>query len=487
MVRAGYAGWRQWRLIVSVVAVAACAACTPTDKAGSPVPAQPVPITIATRTHGSGPAAAFAQNLTAKGGGRLTVSLATDAHRDLGAGSDAAILADVAAGRVDLGVVSIAALQAAGVHSFDALVAPGLLATLDAEVMVAAGGLGAEALAGVGRAGVTGIALVPGPIHRLVLVGPPISDVNELVGKPFRVVGTSTLATEAVRALHAVPEPDDRGDRLATQVAAFDAAPETIISRSSGDITATFATNIPLWPEPTVIVAYPALFDRLGEGSEEMLLSAGRDSAHSQAESLLNAEMEALGALCFSTSWQVRPLSTSAAAEISSRIATVTERLRSDEMVSPSVDRVRSVVGDLASVTPGCGDAGAGTDPGTDRAVPTALLGGWQAEVTEEAFRKAQPSRLESGEIGPWRMRIGSDRRVEIHDPSNSRIIAKGSFIGDLLRITIIEATQEQGAGEIWQYSWSVLRDNLTLTRRPGPGVQSGPTAFISQPFVRAR
>src|SRR5207244_6643586 len=80
-------------------------------------------------------------------------------------------------GQADLGAVGARVWDAFGVKSFRALVAPFLVDSLALEQRVLAGPLAARMLAGLDRAGVVGLAVLPGPLRRPLglsrrLVGP---------------------------------------------------------------------------------------------------------------------------------------------------------------------------------------------------------------------------------------------------------------------------------------------------------------------------
>ena len=73
---------------------------------------------------------------------------------------------DVRAGKAELALVGARVWDTMGATSFRALVAPFLVDSLALEQRVLAGPLAARMLAGLDRAGVVGLAILPGPLRR---------------------------------------------------------------------------------------------------------------------------------------------------------------------------------------------------------------------------------------------------------------------------------------------------------------------------------
>ena len=327
------------RLLPALVAVVVTtfAGCGSTDRAGVPKRAATQTLRMATRTHGDGPGAAFAAEVNDLTEGTLEIVIEHEVHRDLGRGSDAAILADVVSGAVELRAISVESLEAAGVHSFDPLVAPGVVTTVAAEAQIAGGPLASQMLAGASAASVVGIAIAPGPIHYLAGIGEPIADPAQLAGELFGVTATSTLAADVVKALGATPTLDDRQDTIDMHVRGLDTSPQGISQRQIVDITGHVVGNVPLWPQPTIIVANAQYFGGLTKSQQESLTSAGLHAAAPQAEAVIKDDSDALAVLCGSSTWTFESLDDTAQASVTGFLTQVTDRVRKVEALEPTL------------------------------------------------------------------------------------------------------------------------------------------------------
>ena len=152
------------------------------------------------------PAVAFFIDRVAQlSGGRLRIAL--DERWARGATArEAALLRDVAHGRADLGWAHASSFDRIGVDSFQALQAPLLIDRDSTQDAVIHSPLAAQMLAGTRGAGLQGLALLAGPLSRLVGVNRPLRDAGDLRGVLI-AVHDSALSEDAVHALHSYSEP----------------------------------------------------------------------------------------------------------------------------------------------------------------------------------------------------------------------------------------------------------------------------------------
>ena len=99
------------------------------------------------------------------------------AGRDKEVEFERGVVQDVRRGRAPLGIVAVRVWDTLGVPSFRALLAPFLVDSLSLERRVLESRLARQMLGGLGKAGVVGVALLPGPLRRPLglsrrLVGP---------------------------------------------------------------------------------------------------------------------------------------------------------------------------------------------------------------------------------------------------------------------------------------------------------------------------
>lgn len=479
------------RVFVSIGLVAGLlAGCSATDRAGAPRTPDTTRLTVATRTLGAGPAGAFAAEVERLSKGSISIDIESKAHRDQGRRSDAAILADVVSGDVALGAVSIEALQQAGVHSLDPLVAPGVLTSIDAEAAAAESATAAAMLAGTTAADVTGLAIVPGPIHYLASIGRPLAGEADLDGADFLVTATSSLATDTVERLGATVESDDRSDQLDTAVQALDVAPQTIGQRNAMDANGYLFGNVALWPQPVVIVGNPNVLAGLTDTQRAVLFEAGLAAVRAQSQLVADETEDGLAALCRGSNWKVLPADQQLVSAVGNALAEVTNHLAAssaDDAVLAELQRIGEMAPPATHLS--CDEAAGGSaTPSTDtNSIPyVEVVGTWAADVTQEALDRVGTSPGEQGLLGHWELTFSSDGRLVLQGPlPQDRFNATVEIDGDTMTITVGTATAEQGQGEVWRFTWSVFNDSLTFTRAPAEGIQKGPTIFVSQQFTR--
>src|SRR5688500_4386875 len=121
----------------------------------------------------------FADEVRRRSGGALRIEFANE-WRLRQVGYEHGLIDDVKRGEAELGWVGARAFPALGVHSFDALLAP-LLVDSYALERRAIEQLGERMLAGAAAAGVHPVALLPGPLRRVV-AREPVSRPGDLAG-----------------------------------------------------------------------------------------------------------------------------------------------------------------------------------------------------------------------------------------------------------------------------------------------------------------
>ena len=462
--------------------------CSTTDKSGAERHTEPTILHLASRTLGSGPAAAFSDEVDHESGGRITIQIDASAHRDSGRGSDAAILADVVNGVVPLGLVSVEALQQAGVRTLDPLVAPGVVTSVGLEVEIARGPLGGKLLGGLSAASVIGIAIAPGPIHHLVGVGTPVNSPLELTGQRFGVYASSVDASALASSVGADPVIDERS-QLDTDVRALDASPGVIARRNLVGFADHLMGNAPLWPDPTIIVMNPGVFERLAESDQNLLLEAGRLAASSAGAEVDADESSSLGSLCADGEWTIDTMPAAGLAALTADLLAAGADMRSDSVVAALLAEVgvlaAATVGPTPIVCPTTNDG----EPAATATVPLTgpaknLIGTWSANVTQAALDRAGISPTEFGEVGPTRLVFDESGHVDVVLGDGTDIPATAVVDGGTLEVSPIPESLQDGRGETWRYRWSVFNGTLTLERVAGPDIDPGPTSLVSQAFT---
>ena len=121
---------------------------------------------LPTSTPAPGELEPYARAVERASNGRLRIEFVND-WRKGEPDAEPGVLDDVRAGKVDLAWVGARAFKAEGVRAFDPLVAPFAVTDYATEEKVLTSPIAGEMLDAVDKAGVRGVAILPGPLQRL--------------------------------------------------------------------------------------------------------------------------------------------------------------------------------------------------------------------------------------------------------------------------------------------------------------------------------
>jgi len=285
------------RLARLVVPALACAAvgCSGGTKAGGRPLTHPIVLSIANHETQGRDLAEYVAAVDRLSGGSIHLE-----HREGWRGPqvdyDRATVADVRAGSIDLAKIAVRSLDTVGVTDFQALTAPFLVDSIALERTVLASPLADEMLAGLTRAGVVGVAVLPGEPRRPFGQRRRFVAPSEYRGAVFGI-GPSILSLETLEALGARPRSYIPGNLPY----AFDGAELdlTTIEGQGYDTSVTSLTgNVVLWPRAFVVVANRKVFARLTSEQREILRRAGRETLAPATRRLRIEERDEAGILC---------------------------------------------------------------------------------------------------------------------------------------------------------------------------------------------
>ena len=246
------------------------------------------------------PAVAYFVNRVAQvSGGRLRIKVDNSRPLD-GSVDETAVLRAVARGSADLGWAHTRSFEFVNVHAFDALDAPMLINSYRTESAVIDSGLATSMLAGVNRAGLTGLALLAGPLNRLIGTRTPLRGAGDIRGRVF-ALRRSPAADMAIRALGGDPLELSYGSvdaGLYTKIIDNQLAPPAFLEddldsiffdrhgscvwiQNPGCATSRpwVMANVVLGAKPEVIVANPGRLRRLSARQRSWLVRAAADAA----------------------------------------------------------------------------------------------------------------------------------------------------------------------------------------------------------------
>jgi TRAP-type C4-dicarboxylate transport system substrate-binding protein len=282
--------------IAAVLAFAAAGCGGGVDKAGSRV-AKPIVLTLAAHDDDEG-YGTFAAAVKRLSGGAMRIRVAgnwreTGDRRELD--YERGIVDDVRSGKVAMGIFGVRVWDTLGVRSFQALVAPFLIDSLALEGRALRSPLVPQALAGVRRDGVVGIALLPGRLRR------PLG-ITRLLVAPGDYRGTriairlGAVARATFRALGANPAPE-----IPVDFTGFDGAevdPLTITENGWDQGVRGLTANVTFWPKPQTIVMNRQAFAALTPEQRGILAEAGREALAPELAQIAREQRLGISILC---------------------------------------------------------------------------------------------------------------------------------------------------------------------------------------------
>jgi TRAP-type C4-dicarboxylate transport system substrate-binding protein len=289
-------------LVRSAFALGFCwlaAGCgTAVDKAGDAPPPKAVVLTLAAHADDEEEWKPFTAAVTRLSRGALRIEVLQN-WRSTGTPSEVTaergIVSDVRDGRVQLGVVGARVWDTVGVNSFQAILAPFLVDSLELETRALRTPFAGPALASVRHAGVVGIALLPGRLRRPLGVRRPLVRAADYRGAGIGI-RPSGVAALAFRALGARPVSYIPGDISALGGAEID--PYTVMAEGFDSYSRELTGNVVLWPKPWTIVMNRRAFDRLPRRDRQALITAGREAIDPEATRVAADTRTAVSTLC---------------------------------------------------------------------------------------------------------------------------------------------------------------------------------------------
>ena len=146
----------------------------------------------------------FVSRVARLSGGRLRIEVENYPRGPDGSVDEASVLRAVAGGEAELGWAHTGSFDDVGVHTFDALDAPMLIDNYGSEAAVIRSHVAKQILAGVRRVGLAGLALLAGPLDRLIGTSTPLRGAGDIRGRVF-ALRPSSVTRMAVRGLGGDP------------------------------------------------------------------------------------------------------------------------------------------------------------------------------------------------------------------------------------------------------------------------------------------
>ncbi|ACZ29286.1 TRAP dicarboxylate transporter- DctP subunit [Xylanimonas cellulosilytica DSM 15894] len=410
----------------------------------------------------------FVDEVAERSGGALAIDVVA-ACCGRGAEIEQELISRVADGEGDLGVVGTRAFDVLGVDGLRSLTAPLLLDSYALQEAVITSDVAREHLAGVAQLGVTGIALLPGPVRVPLSSGRPLLDPDDWTGLRVHTV-RSELSVAAFAALGAeAVSPDVEG----RDVGLYDGSLQAIdngfaFQRADRERILPYASvNVRLWPRVSALIAHPGALEQLSAAHQSLLRDAAAAVATHTGD--LAAMDAATVAEACERGARLAEASPSQLASMEAAFAPVYAELEKDAATADLIGGIRAleqtVEAEAAVAVPeGC----AGTAPspaiGTDDTT-TAVDGRWtRAAMTIDELVAEGLSEVQARDLTTRFTLEFADGRFTLTVDDEWVCDGTPSTSGDHLFVEYAPGGRCGPGGLLFEATFTVEGDVLTLT-----------------------
>jgi TRAP-type C4-dicarboxylate transport system substrate-binding protein len=268
-------------LLALLIALSACDS-TGTDRAGGTTPPDEVRV-IEMASPNDGPAPVqvnlWVEEVERASGGTIDIEI-VNAWRLGQTDYEQATVNDVVDGEVDMAWVGVRAMDRLGELTFQGLVAPLLVDSHALQAEVFESGIPDHMLARLELDGITGLAVLPGPMRKLLGATKPYVNPSDFVGEAIGIQA-SEVADETLTALGATPTPLPSSASI-EGVDGYEQQLGSILGNRYFETAGYITSNINLWPRPMVVIIGADVFASLNQQQQDVLTGAGvtvRDEA----------------------------------------------------------------------------------------------------------------------------------------------------------------------------------------------------------------
>jgi TRAP-type C4-dicarboxylate transport system substrate-binding protein len=246
---------------------------------------------------------------------------------------------DVKNGKAELGWVGSRALDRVGVKAFDPLHAPFLIDSYELQDQILDADLADTMLAALKPAGVTGVAVLPGPM-RFLQVDRKLDGPNALAGLKI-AFQDSPLAEATITAFGAQPVQIGSGGSI-SGLDGVEAQIDSIQGNHYYETAKYTVGDAPLWPRPYVVFADTDAWSALSSEDRQVLRDAGEAARSGMLVETLKAEQDALGTMC-RAGGEVVMIGDAGLARLQQAAAPLLARLRSDPATEKAMSEIEGM------------------------------------------------------------------------------------------------------------------------------------------------
>ena len=281
--------------LVLLAALLVVSGCQAKDRAGGNADTEATELRFAITGDPGTQIAAWADEVDQLSNGTLAVTFVRDAH----AGQpdyEAAMIADVRAGTVDMAWVGARAFDKDGLTSFQPLLAPMLIDSLELEGKVFDAGIPQQLLPTLDQIDLVGVGILPGPIRKVLGVRKPFTAAADFRGQTVGIQA-SGVAEQTFHTLGAITKAVPTGAKL-TGLDAYDQQLSSIHGNHYAARAKYVTGNLNLWPRPLVIIANQDVYQKLTDDQRAIMATAAKHAIPVAMEAERSAEANAILGLC---------------------------------------------------------------------------------------------------------------------------------------------------------------------------------------------
>jgi TRAP-type C4-dicarboxylate transport system substrate-binding protein len=478
-------GSRAFKAVVAALAASVvlvgCGGGGAGDKAGGKTSEQ-ITLRLGTEDGPERPAGSqidqFVQQVTKLSGGRIKVEPTWEVTRGQD-DWDQKMIGKIKAGEFDLAMVPARAWDAEGVTSLRALSAPMLVTSDQLMARIVQGPLAGQMLAGLDKAGVTGLGLYPDSLRHVFTYDPVRPTLAALDGKMARVPRSETVY-ELFKALGATPDDFQSNDELENaairsgQLVAADSAFELA---GTLEFPTTGIGNVTLYAKGNTLVANETAFGKLTTEQQAIL----RDAAAKTADWAVGAtrgDADLAKQFC-GNGGKVVLASRAEVAKLERAFEPVYAQIERDAATKAMIGQIRSLGAGVATpvaVTACAPKGSSGATPPPSAETVKFPEGVYRARITEASLLQAGVGEVDAGNhTGTWTLNFkdgvfnGWDTQLEGKADPNEPTCPGSSYTVSGDRVTITLGQGGVGCGnsanqELFNSTWKLEGDKLTFT-----------------------
>lgn len=379
------------------------------------------------------------------------------------------------------------AFHSVGVTSFDALIAPLKIDSMALQQKVLASEIPTDMLAGVKRAGLEGVGVLPGPMRKPAGITRALRAPADFAGARI-AISPSAVADQSLRTLGAIPV---QSGFEGASISGDDGIEQQVTSISGNNydrIVTTITVNVNLWPRPLVVVANARVFASLTDAQRKWLRSSARDSLDASSNVQMTRDTEDLSPICRRGNAELVAATAAQLAQLRAAFGPVDAWLRHNAATARYLDKITALR--AGTVTPypqealSCAGITArphpqtSAPPATTPTTTTPLDGVYELTLSEADLRAAGASseELAPPNEGVFRFVFEHGRFAFTQHFEPACTWGYGTFVvtGDHIELSFIDgggvtpAGGFNSPGEVFDYQWSVYRDTMRWSVVPG-------------------